>query len=68
MAEIMREHTFSSTGGLTYAEMGQYQSAADPTDPVGTSDPAKAVTEANGDPVSNGGGASGSPKRLWPRH
>ncbi len=27
MAEIMREHTLASTGGLTYAEMGRYQSA-----------------------------------------
>ena len=25
-AEIMREHTLSGTGGLTYAEMGRYQS------------------------------------------
>lgn len=25
MAEIMREHTLSSTGGLTYAQMGQCQ-------------------------------------------
>src|SRR4029453_15911874 len=35
-AEIMPEHTLSNTGGLTYAEMGQYQSADDPTDPKGT--------------------------------
>ena len=65
-----RDHArahLSSTGGLTYAEMGQYQSAADPTDPVGTSDPAKAVTEANGDPVSNGAEHLDHRKRLWPR-
>ena len=35
-AEIMREHTLSDTGGLTYAEMGRYQSAEDPSDPAGT--------------------------------
>ena len=29
-AEIMREHTLSGTGGLTYAEMGRYQSAENP--------------------------------------
>ena len=53
-AEIMREHTLSSTGGLTYAEMGQYQSAADPADPVGTNDEAEAAKDANGQPISNG--------------
>ena len=35
MAEIMREHTLSSTGGLTYAEMGRYQSAENPERPGG---------------------------------
>ena len=34
MAEIMREHTLAGTGGLTYAEMGRYQSAANPDDPA----------------------------------
>jgi hypothetical protein len=53
-AEIMREHTLSSTGGLTYAEMGQYQSAEDPADPVGTNDEAEAAKDANGQPISNG--------------
>ena len=42
-AEIMREHTLSNTGGLTYAEMGQYQSAENPSDPVGTNDPEAAA-------------------------
>src|SRR5688572_17773967 len=37
-AEVMREHTLQSTDGLTYAEMGQYQSAADPADKAGTND------------------------------
>src|ERR671924_2214773 len=27
-AKIMREHTLESTGGLTYAQMGRFQSAA----------------------------------------
>jgi hypothetical protein len=59
MAEIMREHTLSSTGGLTYAEMGQYQSAEDPTDPVGTNDPDAAAKDENGEPISN------SARNIW---
>jgi hypothetical protein len=59
MAEIMREHTLSSTGGLTYAEMGQYQSAADPSDPKGTSDPEAAAKDENGEPISN------SARNIW---
>jgi len=53
-AKIMREHTLESTGGLTYAEMGRYQSAAKPDDPAGTSDEAAALKDANGQPVANG--------------
>ena len=53
-AKIMREHTLDSTGGLTYAEMGRYQSAAKPDDPAGTSDEAAALKDANGQPVANG--------------
>ena len=53
-AEIMREHTLASTGGLTYAEMGQFQSAEDPADPAGTNDEAAAAKDANGQPISNG--------------
>jgi hypothetical protein len=59
MAEIMREHTLSSTGGLTYAEMGQYQSAEDPSDPVGTNDPEAAAQDENGEPISN------SARNIW---
>jgi hypothetical protein len=59
MAEIMREHTLSSTGGLTYAEMGQYQSAENPSDPVGTNDPEAAAKDENGDPISN------SARNIW---
>src|SRR6187399_336862 len=53
-AEIMREHTLSGTGGLTYAEMGRYQSAANPDDPKGTNDEAQAAKDESGQPVSNG--------------
>jgi hypothetical protein len=58
-AEIMREHTLSNTGGLTYAEMGQYQSADDPTDAVGTNDPEAAAKDENGEPISN------SARNIW---
>jgi hypothetical protein len=59
MAEIMREHTLSSTGGLTYAEMGRYQSAEDPSDPAGTNDEAAAAKDENGEPISN------SARNIW---
>jgi hypothetical protein len=59
MAEIMREHTLSSTGGLTYAEMGRYQSAENPSDPAGTNDEAAAAKDANGEPISN------SARNIW---
>src|SRR5687767_6397320 len=52
-AEIMREHTLSGTGGLTYAEMGRYQSAENPSDPAGTNDEAAAAKDENGEPISN---------------
>ncbi len=52
-AEIMREHTLSGSGGLTYAQMGRYQSAEDPSDPAGTNDEAAAATDENGEPISN---------------
>jgi hypothetical protein len=58
-AEIMREHTLSNTGGLTYAEMGQYQSAEDPSDPVGTNDPEAAAKDESGEPISN------SARNIW---
>ena len=53
-AEIMREHTLSGTGGLTYAEMGRYQSAANPDDPAGTNDEEAAAKDDSGEPISNG--------------
>lgn len=58
-AKIMREHTLESSGGLTYADMGRYQSAADPADPKGTSDEAAAAKDDAGRPVSNGA------RNLW---
>ena len=51
---IMREHTLESTGGLTYAEMGRFQSAANPGDPKGTSDEAAAAKDESGEPIANG--------------
>jgi hypothetical protein len=57
-AEIMREHTLAGTGGLTYAEMGRYQSAEDPSDPAGTNDEAAAAKDENGEPISNGARAT----------
>jgi hypothetical protein len=53
-ANVMREHTLSSTDGLTYAQMGQYQSATNPDDKAGTNDPEAAAKDANGQPISNG--------------
>ena len=53
-AKIMRMHVLESTGGLTYAAMGRYQSAAKPADPAGTNDETAAVKDATGQPVANG--------------
>jgi hypothetical protein len=53
-AKIMREHTLKATTGLTYAQMGRYQSAAKPDDPKGTNDEAAAAKDQAGQPISNG--------------
>jgi hypothetical protein len=53
-AKVMREHTLESTGGLTYAQMGRFQSAAKPGDPAGTNDETAAAQDDNGQPVANG--------------
>lgn len=53
-AQIMRTHQLERTGGLTYAEMGRYQSAAAPEDPAGTSDEEAALKDESGQPVANG--------------
>lgn len=55
-AEIMREHTLSGTGGLTYAQLGRYAAADGKGDDGagGTNDATKAKTdEESGQPVSN---------------
>jgi hypothetical protein len=52
-ASYMRIHALEATGGLTYAQMGRYQSASDPSDPAGTNDPNAAAKDENGQPVSN---------------
>jgi hypothetical protein len=53
-AKVMREHTLESSGGLTYAQMGRFQSSAKPDDPAGTSDEAAAAKDENGNPIANG--------------
>ena len=53
-ALVMREHTLESTEGLTYAQMGRFQAAANPDDPKGTSDEAAAAKDESGQPISNG--------------
>jgi hypothetical protein len=53
-AQIMHEHALEGSGGLTYAEMGRYISAADPNDPAGTNDTEAALKDEEGNPVSNG--------------
>jgi hypothetical protein len=53
-AGYMRVHALESTGGLTYAQMGRFVSAANPDDPAGTSDEAAAQKDENGQPVANG--------------
>lgn len=58
-AQYMRIHALESSGGLTYAEMGRYVSAADPADPAGTSDEAAAAKDQDGRPVSN------AARNLW---
>ena len=46
--EYMRIHALEATGGLTYAEMGRFQSADDPADPAGTNDEAEAAQDEEG--------------------
>lgn len=58
-AEIMREHTLAASGGLTYAQLGRYESAENPSAPAGTNDPNEAAKDAEGQPISN------SARDLW---
>jgi hypothetical protein len=52
-ALVMREHTLEASGGLTYAQMGRYQSAAKPDDQKGTNDEAAAAKDDTGAPIAN---------------
>lgn len=52
-AQIMHEHALEAAGGLTYSQMGRYVAADDPENPAGTSDPAAALKDEKGNPVSN---------------
>jgi hypothetical protein len=58
-ADYMRIHALESTGGLTYAQMGRFQSADDPGNPEGTSDEAEAAKDDEGNPIPNG------QRNLW---
>ena len=53
-AQYMRIHALEATGGLSYAQMGRFQSADKPDDPAGTSDETAAAKDENGQPISNG--------------
>jgi hypothetical protein len=52
-AQIMREHQLERTEGLTYAQMGRFISAENPSDPAGTSDEEAALADEEGNPVAN---------------
>jgi hypothetical protein len=58
-AQYMRIHALESTRGLTYAQMGRYQLASNPSDPAGTSDATKAAKNSGGQPISN------SARDIW---
>lgn len=58
-AQYMRIHALEATGGLSYAQMGRFQSAANPDAPKGTSDEEAAAKDENGQPISNGA------RNLW---
>jgi hypothetical protein len=58
-ASYMRIHALEATGGLTYAEMGRFQSADEPGDPAGTNDEAEAAKDEQGNPLPNG------QRNLW---
>jgi hypothetical protein len=53
-AQYMRIHALEATGGLSYAQMGRFQSADKPDDPAGTSDENAAAKDESGQPISNG--------------
>ena len=51
-AKIMRMHALEASGDLTYAQMGRFQLASNPSDPKGTNDEA-AAAKVDGQPVAN---------------
>ena len=56
-AQVMRYHTVNAewnTEHLTYAQMGRFLAADDPSNPAGTSDEEAALKDEKGSPVSNG--------------
>jgi hypothetical protein len=53
-AQVMREHALESSAGLTYAQMGRFQLASNPSDPKGTDVEAVAAKDVNGTPLPNG--------------
>jgi hypothetical protein len=52
-AQYMRIHALEATGGLSYAQMGRFQSASNPGDAAGTNDEEAAAKDEQGDAVSN---------------
>ncbi len=52
MAEIIQVHANTSSGGLSYAQMGRF--AVESGDPAGTNSADAALMDANGKPVPNG--------------
>jgi hypothetical protein len=55
-AQIMRYHTINGEWNpehLTYAQMGRFLAADDPSNPAGTSDEEAALKDENGNAVSN---------------
>ncbi len=55
-AQIMRYHTLNAewnTEHLTYAQMGRFLAADDPSNPAGTSDEAAALKDETGNTVAN---------------
>ena len=52
-AQYMRVHALEATGGLSYAQMGRFQSQASPGDAKGTNDENAAAKDDQGNPISN---------------
>ena len=52
-ANVMRDHALEGADGLTYAQMGRFLAADDPEGVKGTSDPAAALKDEEGNPVPN---------------